>query len=110
MIRGIDSQIMINKSVDYAKQMADQNNNVQQGKDFVAEMEKARIKKEEESVLHVSDPENARVRREKHEKDKHGGHEAAADRQEEENEGFTAEETAEGKKAEGLGISVDINI
>lgn len=109
MIRGIDSQIMINKSVDYAKQMSDQINNVQQGKDFVAEMEKARIKREDESVLRTEEAKDERVHREKDRRE--DGFEQSASSQSEAREGaLTQEDVLAEEKAEGLGVSVDINV
>lgn len=109
MIRGIDSQIMINKSVDYAKQMADQINNVQQSKDFVAEMEKARIKREDESVLRTEETQEERVRREKDRKEGALYEDRFADSEDKE-DALTDEDVLAEEKAEGLGVSVDINI
>ncbi len=108
MIRGIDNQIMINKSLDYARHMSDQNNNVQQGKDFIAEMEKVRIKHEGESVVHVQDEDTPLVRREKEQKNQKEGH--ALFEQEEREELEDDIETVEGKKENGLGMSIDINV
>lgn len=108
MIRGIDGQIMINKSVDYAKQMADQKNNVQQGQDFINEMEKARMSQKDKSVSQAEHAENGRIRREKDEKGnqerEQAEQEEAADYAESgEPEGISGAET-------GLGASVDINV
>lgn len=105
MIRGIDNQIMINKSVDYAKQMADQINNVRQGQDFISEMEKARMKQKDNAVTETDHAENGRIRREKDNKGQQGQSERdedAPDRKE--------GEKLNGKNAMGVGTSIDINI
>ncbi len=100
---------MINKSIDYAKQMADQINNVQQSKDFVSEMEKARIKREDESVLRTEETLEERVRREKDHKEGAHHEERFADR-EGKQDTLSEEDVLAEEKAEGLGVSVDINI
>lgn len=109
MIRGIDGQIMINKSVDYAKQMADQMNNVQQGQDFISEMEKVRIQREDGSVTETDRTENGRIRREKDDKEKRD--ENLHEREEEalEYADIEQQESVEGE-ATGLGGSIDINV
>lgn len=110
MIRGIDGQIMINKSIDYAKQMADQMNNVQQGQDFISEMEKARIQREDGSVTETDRAENGRIRRERDGKEKRD-----EDMQEqEENKETECPDTIQQENVKGivtgLGSSIDIDV
>jgi hypothetical protein len=107
MIRGIDSQIMINKSVDYAKQLTDQMNNVQQGKDFLAELEKARMERSDVTVEQAEEAEGGRIRREDERQSQNANQEDK--KKKKELEELLEEETAEVRQ-EGLGASIDINI
>ncbi len=104
MIRGIDNQIMINKSLDYGRQMSDQNNNIQQGKDFITQMEKARLLHEEETVIQVKDEDTPLVRKDKDPKEQAGEHGYSAKAHEEE------EEETFAKGSDGIGVSLDINV
>ena len=108
MIRGIDSQIMINKSVDYAKQMADQQNNVQQGQDFISEMEKARMKQKDEAVTQTDHAENGRIRREK--EDGESRDRQHPDGEPEEEKYSVGEELPGEEREDGIGASIDINV
>lgn len=109
MIRGIDNQIMINKSIDYAKQLTDQNNNVQQGKDFIAEMEKARMEHNNKAVRETEETENGRIYREKEKKGNTDSENMPSSYRETKEE---REEETEIKIniKEDLGNSIDINI
>lgn len=111
MIRGIDSQIMINKSIDYAKQLTDQNSNAQQAKDFIAAMEKAQIEHDDKTVNQTEETEGERIRREKEGQDGPNSR-TKRDRHRETRHGKAAEEEleAEIEAKEGLGNSIDINI
>ena len=109
MIQGIDGRIMINKSTEYAKQAADQMNNVQQGQDFINEMEKARISQSDRSVTETERTQDERIQREKN----GGGQPDEADSEQEssEEEEVDREETSDIKSGPtGLGDSIDINV
>lgn len=61
MIRGIDSQVMINKSLDYSHQMSRQAAEQEHGKDFTAELQKSRIAVQNNSVQETKQSEGERV-------------------------------------------------
>lgn len=71
MIRGIDSQIMIQRSVDYAKRAGDQIGNAEQGKDFIAMMEKERSLHDTKSVKQLEHAEHRRINKEKQKDEEH---------------------------------------
>ncbi|WP_066683536.1 hypothetical protein [Christensenella intestinihominis] len=108
MIRGIDGQIMINKSVDYAKQMADQINNVQQGQDFISEMEKARMNKSDQAVAETDRTEDGRIRREKNDKSKQ--EDRPPEQQSADDKEAVLEDAGVEGRETGLGNSIDINV
>lgn len=111
MIRGIDSQIMINKSIDYAKQLTDQNSNVQQAKDFIAEMEKAQMEHNDKTVSQTEETEQERIRREKEGQDSQNSRTMQdAHRTPEDRTAAGDDLEAEIEAQEGLGSSIDINI
>ncbi len=108
MIKGIDAQIMIQKSVYYAKQVSDHVNRAEQGKDFMTQMEQAKIARDAETVNKTDEAEQGRIRREK---------ESGSGGQEPEQREAREEETSADdigntltEKEKMLGSEIDINI
>ena len=56
---------MIQKSVDYAKPVSDHVNRAEQGKDFMTQMEQAKIARGAETVNKTDEAEQGGIRREK---------------------------------------------
>ncbi len=109
MIRGIDAQIMINKSIDYAKQMSDQIHNAEQGKDFITQMERERALHETKTVNKTEHTEQERIREREQERRKED-----RDTFYEEQKGVVQKEPEEdeplAESEKGLGSEIDINI
>lgn len=61
MIRGIDSQVMINKSIDYSRQMSNHAAEQENGKEFTAELQKSRVALQNNSVQETQQSEGQRV-------------------------------------------------
>ena len=61
MIRGIDSQVMINKSIDYSRQMSNHAAEQEHGKEFTAELQKSKIAIQNNSVQETKQSEGERV-------------------------------------------------
>lgn len=61
MIRGIDSQVMINKSIDYSRQMSNHAAEQENGKQFTAELQKSKIALQNNSVQQTAESEGQRV-------------------------------------------------
>lgn len=61
MIRGIDSQVMINKSIDYSRQMSNQAAEQEHGKEFTAELQKSKVALQNNSVQQTEESEGQRV-------------------------------------------------
>lgn len=61
MIRGIDSQVMINKSIDYSRQMSNHMAEQENGKEFTAELQKSKVALQNNSVQETSQSEGQRV-------------------------------------------------
>lgn len=123
MMRGIDGQVMINKTVDYSRQMSNQMHEIEHNKQFAAELQKSKVVLENNSVNQTREAEDSRVAREKNEMDdgsgrrkKRRGRGAAEDAEELEIE-MTAEEEVMSrvprqlsKNERGLGGSIDLSI
>lgn len=109
MIKGIDAQIMIQKSVDYAKQMSDHVNRAEQGKDFMTQMEKAKVARDAETVNKTDEAEQGRIRREK-ESGGGGGRETEQRQTREEEASADDIGSKLTEKEKMLGSEIDINI
>lgn len=110
MIKGIDAQIMIQKSVDYAKQVSDHVNRAEQGKDFMTQMEQAKIARDAETVNKTDEAEQGRIRREKESGSGSGGQEP--EQREAREEETSADDIGNTltEKEKMLGSEIDINI
>ncbi len=67
MIRGIDTQMMIQQTINAAKVSGERVADMESRKEFKAQLEKERIVKEENSVMDLEKAEYRRVEREKEE-------------------------------------------
>lgn len=65
MIKGIDAQVMIQRSVDYAKQNSDHIANVNQAQDFLKKLDQERRAQDTRTVNQTNKSEQDRVEREK---------------------------------------------
>lgn len=65
MVNGIENQISINRTAEYAKQTADRAYQAENAKAFAAHIEKEKVAREMQSVIETEHSENKRVRREK---------------------------------------------
>ena len=72
MIKGIDAQVMIQRSVEYARQSADHVNNAQQAQDFINRLEKERAAQNLSTVTKSDKAEQEKIKRDK-EKSADGG-------------------------------------
>lgn len=109
MINGIDNQIMITRTAEYARQVADQVNEAQKANQFAAQMEKERAMHQTHTVAETEHAENKLVRREK-ERDSGGG---AEKDNPDEAKAKLAEEAEEAQKvmpSETLGKEIDITV
>jgi len=95
MIRGIDSQIMIQRSVDYARRAGEQIGNIEQGKDFVAMLEKERAVHKTQSIEQAEHAEHRRIN---------------PDEEEEKDRGGRQQKDRNSKNKEKLGGEIDINV
>lgn len=69
MIRGIDSQVMINKTVDYSRQMSNQMQEHENSKEFASQLQKSRVELQNQSVNEAKEAQDRRINREKNEQD-----------------------------------------
>ncbi len=79
MIRGIDTQMMIQQTINVAKFAGERVADTESRKEFKAQLERERVVKEENSVVDLEKAEYRRVEREKdeqHEKDEYTDQEA----------------------------------
>lgn len=107
MVNGIDNQIMITRSAEYARQVADQVNEAQKASQFAAQMEKERAMNQTRTVAETEHAEHKLVRREKE-----GGSGAEQDHPKNA-KGKLAEEEEEAQKvmpSETLGKEIDITV
>ncbi|PWM35868.1 MAG: hypothetical protein DBX46_05380 [Clostridiales bacterium] len=84
MIKGIDAQVMIQRSVEYARQSADHVNNAQQAQDFINRLEKEQAAQNLSTVTKSDKAEQEKIKRDK-EKGASGG--GAEQRKKEEKNG-----------------------
>lgn len=93
MIRGIDSQIMIQRSVDQSRRVGEQVGNIEHGKDFVSMLEKEKAVHKTQSVEQAEHAEHRRINPD-----------------EENEEGGDDRQQKNKKKKEDLGGEIDINV
>ena len=73
MIRGIDSQVMINKTIDYSRQMSNHAAEQEHGKEFTAQLQKSKIAIQNNSVNETKEAEGERVNQQSNAKDDGSG-------------------------------------
>lgn len=69
MMRGIDGQVMINKTVDYSRQMSNQMQEHENGKEFASRLQQSKVELQNQSVNEAKEAQDRRVSREKNEED-----------------------------------------
>ena len=69
MIRGIDSQVMINKTVDYSRQMSNHMQEHENSKEFASQLQRSKVELANNSVNQTQEAQDGRIRREKNEQD-----------------------------------------
>lgn len=122
MIRGIDSQVMINKTIDYSRQMSNHAAEQEHGKEFTAQLQKSKVAIQNNTVNETKETEGERVNQQQN------AQEDGSDRRrrrrrlvavEDEETGveMTAEQEALSRlprklprSERGLGGSIDINV
>lgn len=107
MVNGIENQIMMNRTPEYAKQTAERISQVENAKAFAAHIEKEKAEREAQSVNEMEHSEHKSVRREKE-----GGSHTGDNTQNEENleKEASLEEALTVLPSETLGKEIDINI
>lgn len=122
MIRGIDSQVMINKTIDYSRQMSNHAAEQEHGKEFTAQLQKSKIAIQNNSVNETKEAEGERVNQQDNTKDDGSGRRRRKRRLvavEDESNGveMTAEQEALARVPKtlprgerSLGGSIDINV
>jgi hypothetical protein len=73
MVKGIDNQIMIHRTAEYARQMAARNDHAENAKEFTAHLEQQRAVQGGRSVSRTEQAERKTVPREKNEDSKNDG-------------------------------------
>lgn len=107
MVNGIENQIMINRTAEYAKQTAERVSQMENAKAFAAHIEKEKVARDAQAVNEMEHSENKLVRREKD-----GGSQMGDDTQHEKNheKEVSQEEILTVLPSEILGKEIDINI
>ncbi len=105
MVKGIDNQIMIHRTAEYARQMAARNDHAENAKEFAAHMEQQRAVHDSQSV-----PESERAGHKIISREKDGDSAKDGDRQREENPRDEAEEETAASGPETLGNEIDITV
>ena len=72
VIKGIDAQIMIQRSVDSSRHASEQANNLGQTQDFINRLEKERLTQSTKSGTQASETEGSRIEREKRSREQQG--------------------------------------
>ena len=104
MVNGIDNQIMINRTAEYAKQTADRTYQTENAKAFAAHIEKEKVASDAQTVNEMEHSENKLVRRGKDGRDENDG-----DNNRESREDIPSEdETLTVLPSETLGKEIDI--
>ncbi len=106
MVNGIENQISINRTAEYAKQTADRVYQVENAKAFAAQIEKEKVARDMQSVVEMEHSESKRVRREKDGDAQEGGGEREAERREQE----APEEALVVMPSDTLGKEIDISV
>lgn len=109
MVNGIDNQIMITRTAEYARTVADQVNEAQKANQFAAQMEKERASNQTHTVGETEHTEHKLVRKEK---ESGSGHGAEQNKPEEVKAKLTEEEEEAQKvmPSETLGKEIDITV
>lgn len=69
MIKGIDAQVMIQRSVDSGRHASEHANNIAQNQDFMNKLERERAAQSMNTVTQTSETEGRRIERDKREKE-----------------------------------------
>ena len=103
MVKGIDNQVMIHRSTEYARQMAARNDVAENEKRFAAQLEQQRALHKEQAVSETQKAQSKNVKRE-------GGEAPGQEGEAEERQG--EEETLEESKISPgiLGAEIDITV
>lgn len=108
MVNGIDNQIMITRTAEYARTVADQVNEAQKANQFAAQMEKERAMHQTHTVRETEQTEHKLVR-----KDKESGSGRNAEQNPKEAKAKLTEEEEEAQNvmpSETLGKEIDISV
>lgn len=73
MIKGIDAQVMIQRSVEYARQAGDKVNSANQSQDFINRLERERSEKNVKTVTEASQAEQGRIKDDREKNGQQGG-------------------------------------
>lgn len=69
MIRGIDSQVMTSRTIDYSRQMSNQMQEHENSKEFASKLQQSKVELENQSVNQAKEAQDRRISREKNEQD-----------------------------------------
>ncbi|MGI6152247.1 MAG: hypothetical protein ACOYJB_00240 [Christensenellaceae bacterium] len=111
MIRGIDSQIMIQRSAEFSRQAADQVANAERTKEFAAALEKERALTEMQNVTELEHAENRRVDdKQKDPKDQESSEFSKGNEAQDGDAGAQADDGLRVASDKRLGGEIDINV
>ena len=104
MVKGIDNQVMIHRTAEYARQTAARNDRAENEKAFAAQMEQQRAVQDMQSVSETERIKSKRVSREK------SGNEGLEESEKGEDDRGETEEESEFSKPNALGHEIDITV
>ncbi len=112
MIRGIDAQAMIQRSLEVSKIASDQTQIDEQGKEFMAQLEKEQSLRDAKTVQQTDKAEHRRVERDKDEQPQEDEYKDMAGRAmaKEHKEEDGGKEAAPNLKVDGVGFGIDISV